>query len=69
MRNETQGGWVAGDAELSATREQLTGEYGYFNGYNGLPEDFGGPALDRHGGPVVCNWMRELGYANLRAGP
>jgi hypothetical protein len=52
-----------GDAELSpAAQEQLTGEYGYFNGYNGLPEDFGGPGPDRHGGPLVCNWMRELGY-------
>ncbi|KAA3648153.1 MAG: hypothetical protein DWQ07_03930 [Chloroflexi bacterium] len=56
-----------GDAEASADAEaQLTGEYGYFRGYNGLPPDFGGPALDKYGEPVICNWMRELGYADLR---
>jgi hypothetical protein len=61
---------AVGDAELSpAAQEQLTGEYGYFNGYNGLPEGFGGPGLDRQGGPMACNWMRALGYADLRADP
>ncbi len=56
-----------GDAELSlAAQEQLTGEYGYFRGYSGLPPGYGGPSADRHGGPVVCNWMREMGYEDLR---
>jgi hypothetical protein len=56
-----------GDAELSqAAQDQLTGEYGYFRGYNGLPPEYGGPALDRYGGPVVCEWMVEMGYQDLR---
>ncbi|MBN2500778.1 MAG: hypothetical protein JXB38_08380 [Anaerolineales bacterium] len=56
-----------GDAELSQTAQaQLTGEYGYFRGYNGLPPEYGGPALDRYGGPVVCKWMLDMGYADWR---
>lgn len=55
-----------GDAELSeAAQAQVTGEYGYFNGYNGLPEAWGGLALDAHGGPLVCSWMREMGYGEF----
>lgn len=46
-----------GDAELSeAAREQLYGQYGYFNGGNALPEERAG--ADKHGGPIVCEWMR-----------
>jgi len=59
-----------GDAELSpAAAEQLTGQYGYFRGYSGLPPGHGGPSLDRHGGPILCRWMLNLGYADLRSMP
>ncbi|HEX8682643.1 MAG TPA: hypothetical protein VF707_10050 [Ardenticatenaceae bacterium] len=57
---------AVGDAELSsAAMAQLTGEHGYFRGRNGLPEvEFAGP--DPHGGPILCPWMSELGYNDLR---
>jgi hypothetical protein len=57
-----------GDGELSpAAGEQLTGEAGYFRGYNGLPVAmYGGPTPDRYGGPVICQWMIDLGYQDLR---
>lgn len=57
-----------GDIELSpAAREQLTGAAGYFRGYSGLPFPVGGsPTLDRYGGPIVCQWMVELGYYDMR---
>ncbi len=54
-----------GDPALSpAAREQLTGAAGYFRGFNGLPVE--PPVGDRHGGPVVCGWMGEAGYRDLR---
>jgi hypothetical protein len=54
-----------GDKELSpAAREQLTGLHGYFRGMNGLPHD--PPQPDGHGGPVLCSWMLEAGYTDLR---
>jgi hypothetical protein len=57
-----------GDQELSqAAREQLTGEAGYFRGYSGLPVSmYGTPAPDRYGGPVLCQWMIDVGYRDLR---
>jgi hypothetical protein len=56
-----------GDKELSdAARAQLDGPQGYFRGYNGLPEGYGGPALDTSGELVVCEWMRALGFDDLR---
>jgi hypothetical protein len=57
-----------GDRELSpAAQEQLTGAAGYFRGYNGLPVDmYGPPAPDRYGGPILCQWMIDLGYQDLR---
>lgn len=57
-----------GDAELSpAAQLQLTGETGYFRGFNGLPLTEGRlPVPDKHGGPIVCQWMIELGYGDLR---
>ena len=57
-----------GDQELSpAAAEQLTGESGYFRGFSGLPVDmYGPPALDRYGGPILCQWMIDLGYQDLR---
>jgi hypothetical protein len=57
-----------GDAELSAAaQEQLTGPAGYFRGYSGLPfPDGGAPTVDRYGGPILCQWMIELGYYDMR---
>jgi hypothetical protein len=57
-----------GDQELSAAaEEQLTGEAGYFRGYSGLPVAmYGPPTLDRYGGPILCQWMIDLGYQDLR---
>mgnify|MGYP000067666583 CR=1 FL=1 len=57
-----------GDAELSpAAQEQLTGPAGYFRGYSGLPfPDGGAPTQDRYGGPILCQWMIELGYYDMR---
>lgn len=56
-----------GDRELSpAAQDQLTGQAGYFRGYNGLPvETYGGPTPDRYGSPILCQWMIELGYQDL----
>ena len=56
-----------GDRELSAAaQEQLTGEAGYFRGYSGLPVAmYGAPAPDRYGGPILCQWMIDLGYRDL----
>jgi len=56
-----------GDIELSpAAQEQLTGPAGYLRGNDGLPVPSGDPGLDRHGGPLICHWMVEAGYADLR---
>jgi hypothetical protein len=57
-----------GDRELSeAARDQLTGTAGYFRGFNGLPvEQYGGPTPDRYGPPILCQWMIDLGYQDLR---
>ena len=57
-----------GDQELSAAaEEQLTGEAGYFRGYSGLPVDmYGAPAPDRYSGAILCQWMIDLGYHDLR---
>jgi hypothetical protein len=57
-----------GDQELSvAAQEQLTGEAGYFRGYSGLPVAmYGAPTSDRYGGPILCQWMIDLGYRDLR---
>jgi len=57
-----------GDQELSsAAQDQLTGPAGYFRGYIGLPiETYGIPQLDQFGGPILCQWMIDLGYQDLR---
>ncbi len=56
-----------GDIDLSpAAQEQLTGPAGYLRGYDGLPVTSGNPGLDRYGGPLICRWMLEAGYADLR---
>lgn len=54
-----------GDRELSdAAKDQLTGPHGYFYGYTGIP--YGEAVIDRHGGPILCQWMIDLGYRDLR---
>jgi hypothetical protein len=56
-----------GDKELSpAAKKQLIGPEGYFRGFDGLPPEFGGPRPDPHGGPLICPWMLDSGYADLR---
>jgi hypothetical protein len=57
-----------GDQELSpAAQEQLTGVAGYFRGYSGLPVPENSiPTSDRYGGPILCQWMIDLGYQDLR---
>ncbi len=57
-----------GDQELSwAARSQLDSPFGYFWGYNGLPGNM--PVRDSHGGPILCDWMRDLGYPEQTATP
>ncbi|MBE0698737.1 MAG: hypothetical protein IH586_17600, partial [Anaerolineaceae bacterium] len=57
-----------GDEELSqAAQDQLTGTFGYFRGYSGVPTKSGIPEPDRYGGPVLCQWMIDLGYADYRS--
>ncbi|QRN83858.1 hypothetical protein JR338_03660 [Chloroflexota bacterium] len=59
-----------GDRELSmAAREQLAGPFGYFWGYDGLPREDGIPQRDSHEGPVLCNWMIDMGYPAKTATP
>jgi hypothetical protein len=55
-----------GDAHLTeaAQRQVYSQEEGYFSGMSGLPEGYGGPSLDRFGGPVICDWMIEQGWVN-----
>lgn len=56
-----------GDQELSAqAQDQLTGESGYFRGYSGLLHVNGTLTPDRYGGPILCQWMIDLGYRDLR---
>ena len=57
-----------GDRELSKpAQDQLIGEAGYFRGYTGLPiASYGGPFIDHHNGPILCQWMIDLGYRDLR---
>lgn len=55
-----------GDPDLSpAASEQIIGPAGYLRGFDGLPVD--PPRPDRHGGPILCPWMLEMGYRDLRA--
>ena len=56
-----------GDIDLSpAAQEQITGPAGYLRGNNGLPVAGGDPEPDRHGGPLICHWMLEAGYKDMR---
>ena len=60
---------AVGDRDLStAAEDQLTGDFGYFRGYNGLPQPIGiAPIPDEHGGPILCQWMTSQGYDDLRS--
>ncbi len=56
-----------GDIDLSpAAQEQITGPAGYLRGNNGLPVTSVDPGPDRHGGPLICHWMLEAGYTDMR---
>lgn len=57
-----------GDRDLSGpAQDQLTGEFGYFRGYNGIPRENGlAPVPDEYSGPLLCQWMLEMGYSELR---
>jgi hypothetical protein len=58
---------AVGDRELSpAAWRQLVGPEGYLRGRDGVPPQEGGPRLDRYGGPVVCDWMIDRGYHDMR---
>lgn len=59
-----------GDAELSeAARAQIDGTFGYLRGFNGLPRLDGIPLADRYGGPVICQWMIDRGFDDMRGQP
>jgi hypothetical protein len=57
-----------GDEQLSDEAQlQLTGPAGYFRGFDGLPSGNNPPAVDPHGGPVLCQWMLDDGYTLMEA--
>jgi len=56
-----------GDRELSPQAvDQLIGQFGYFRGFTGVPTSDGVPLPDHDGGLVLCNWMVQSGYRDLR---
>jgi hypothetical protein len=56
-----------GDREMSdMARSQIDGTFGYLRGYNGIPQPDGVPIPDRYGGPVLCGWMLEIGFQDMR---
>lgn len=58
---------AVGDAELSpVARGQIDGTFGYLYGFDGLPREDGLPVEDRHSGPVICTWMIDAGFDDLR---
>lgn len=59
---------AVGDAELSpAARRQIDGPEGYLRGFNGLPvPDGDDPIADGYGEPVICQWMIDDGFGDLR---
>lgn len=59
-----------GDTELSpAAAEQLTGYYGYFRGFDGYPREDGIPRESYYGELIICQWMLEMGYRDMRGEP
>jgi hypothetical protein len=58
---------AVGDRELSeAARGQIDGPFGYLRGYDGLPHADGIARPDRSGERVICQWMADLGFNDLR---
>lgn len=56
-----------GDSELSAAaQEEIVGPEGYLSGFTGIPVVGDEPVPDRYGGPVICYWMHEAGYTDMR---
>jgi len=56
-----------GDIDLSAAaQEQISGPAGYLRGNNGLTVTSDDPEPDRYGGPLICHWMLEAGYTDMR---
>lgn len=57
-----------GDAEASEiAQQQVSSEFGYFQGFNGLPpEDGDNPIPDIYGDPILCEWMFEIGFDDMR---
>ncbi len=57
-----------GDAEASEiARRQVVSEFGYLRGFNGLPpEDGASPIPDIYGPPVICAWMIDDGFVDMR---
>lgn len=56
-----------GDAEASPiAQQQVNGPFGYLRGFDGLPREDGDYHADRHGGPIVCAWMLDMGFSDLR---
>ncbi|MBZ0274703.1 MAG: SH3 domain-containing protein [Anaerolineae bacterium] len=56
-----------GDAELStAARAQVDGTFGYLRGYDGIPYTDGIPKPDDSGEMVICGWMIDQGFNDLR---
>lgn len=57
-----------GDAEASdIARQQVNSEFGYLSGFNGLPPDEGeDPIPDIYGDPIICEWMIEAGFNDMR---
>ncbi|MEL6407371.1 MAG: SH3 domain-containing protein [Chloroflexota bacterium] len=59
---------AVGDAEASEiAQQQVSSEFGYLNGFNGLPPEEGDdPIPDRYGDPIICEWMVEMGFDDMR---
>lgn len=58
---------AVGDIDLSAAaQEQISGLAGYLRSNNGLSGTSEDPRPDRHGGPLICRWMQEAGYTDIR---
>lgn len=60
---------AVGDQEASdAARAQIEGDSGYLRGLDGLPAEYNGPNSDPHGGPIICRWMLDIGFEDMRVG-
>lgn len=57
-----------GDEEGSEiAQQQVNSDFGYFSGFNGLPPDEGDdPIPDIYGDPIICEWMVEMGFEDMR---